>query len=242
MDAPSKYLLALEVIRAIIEYGFGLATMGHLQQICHRGDGHPVIVFPGLGTADNSTRFIRKFLEELGYTVYPWGQGRNLGPRKGIEELLSRLSILVEKISDQHNGDRVSLIGWSLGGIYSREVAKLVPDNVRQVITLGTPFKNLTTSTNAGKLYEVLSGDKTRADPALQERLGIKPTVPFTSIYSKTDGVVSWKSSLEDETDISENVEIPGASHLGLGHNPFVMYIIADRLSQPYNLWKPYHK
>ena len=116
----------------------------------------------------------------------------------------------------------------------------IAPDLVRQVITLGTPFKGLEVATNAGKLYEMLSGDKSHTDRNLHEKLGVKPPVPFTSIYSKTDGVVSWESSLEEETAISENVEIPGASHLGLGHNPLAMYVIANRLSQPRDVWKPF--
>jgi pimeloyl-ACP methyl ester carboxylesterase len=157
-----------------------------------------------------------------------------------MDSMMQTLTYRVREVSEMHGGDKVSLIGWSLGGIYSREIAKSSPDLVRQVITLGTPFKSLDVATNAAKLYQILSGDNSHTDRELHEKLGIKPPVPFTSIYSKTDGVVSWESSLEEESEISQNVEIPGASHLGLGHNPIAMYVIADRLSQPRDSWKPY--
>jgi triacylglycerol esterase/lipase EstA (alpha/beta hydrolase family) len=240
MEAPSKLLLGLEAIRGVCEYGLGWVANLPLLHISPRGDGHPVIVFPGLGTADGSTHFIRTFLEELGYVPYSWGLGRNYGPREGMDILLEQLTTRVQEIYELHGGQKVSLIGWSLGGIYSREIAKQCPDMIRQVITLGTPFKEMEVATNAVRLYEFLSGDKGHSTQELKEQLEIRPPVPYTSIYSKTDGVVNWESSIEELTDISENVEIPGASHLGLGHNPIAMYVIANRLSQPPDSWKPF--
>lgn len=242
MDSPSKLLLTLEGARALYEYGLGWILTMPLQYISPKGDGHPVIVFPGLGGADGSTHFIRNFLESLGYKVYSWGLGRNLGPREGIDKLLEKISERVEYVSDEHGGQKVSLIGWSLGGIYAREAAKLMPDYSRQVITLGTPFKAGSEGTNARILYELLTKDKSHDDPAVIEKIKEKPPVPFTSIYSKSDGVVSWECSLEEESPISQNIEVPGASHLGLGHNPITMHIIADRLSQDPEIWKPYKK
>lgn len=242
MKTPSKIFLSFEAIRALYEYGLGTILNFPLQVISPKGDGHPVVVIPGLGTADASTHYVRTFLSKLEYKCYTWGQGRNLGPRDGFDTLLNHLVDHIEKISNLYDGQKVSVIGWSLGGIYAREIAKMRPDLVRQVITLGTPFKNESAGTNVGFLYELLSKDKSHKNPEVIKRLSIPPRVPFTSMYSKTDGVVHWHSSLEAESPISENIEIPGASHLGLGHNPISIYIIADRLAQKEESWTLYKK
>ncbi len=240
MKSPSKALLSVEGMRAIYEYGLGWLLKVPLEFISPRGDGHPVMVIPGLGTGDGSTHYIRNFIDGLGYESHSWGLGRNLGPRKGLNNLMIQLSDRIKEISKLSGGQQISLIGWSLGGIYAREVAKLEPNLVRQVITLGTPFKGEEGGTNATLLYEILSKDKSHKDPNIIKKIAIPPIVPFTSIYSKTDGVVHWECSIETEGPISENIEIPGASHLGLGHNPISMYVIANRLSQTKILWAPY--
>jgi len=239
MVAPSKFLLSIEFIRAVYEYGLGNLLSVPIKYISPKGDGHPVIVLPGLGTADGSTYFIRNFLTEMGYDVRPWGLGRNLGPTGGIESMTTRLTNLVHNVSKSSGDQQVSIIGWSLGGIYAREVAKLRPSIVRQVITLGTPFKG-GVGTNVDFLYELLSKDMSHKDPNILKKIAIPPPVPFTSIYSKTDGVVHWESSVENAGHQIENIEIPGACHLGLGHNPISMYILANRLSQTRETWSPY--
>lgn len=233
-------LLSLEAIRGIYEYGLGWLLNTPLQFISPQGDGHPVLVIPGLGGSDGSTHYIRNFLEGLGYDAYSWGLGRNLGPRQGMEKMLADLTTRVAEIAAETNGQQVSLIGWSLGGIYSREIAKQRPDLVRQVITLGTPFKYIGEGTNAAKVYEMLSKDTSHRNPEILKRLEERPPVPFTSIYSKTDGVVHWECSIEEESTTSQNIEVPGASHLGLGHNPIAMYVIANRLTQQRDTWSPY--
>ena len=242
MKSPPKLLLILEAVRSVFEYGQSLILNIPLQYISPKGDGHPVVIFPGLGTADGSTHFVRNFLSNIGYQVYPWGFGRNLGPRDGLEQLTIDMVARIRTISEENGGAKVSLIGWSLGGIYAREIAKAAPDLVRQVITLGTPFKGNATATNATMLYELLSKDKSHHDPAFVESIAKRPNVPFTSIYSKSDGVVSWESSLETVTEISENIEVPAASHLGLGHNTISLHIIANRLAQPEDDWQHYKK
>lgn len=239
-ESPSKILLGLEAIRGLYEYGIACLLDTPVKYISPKGDGHPVMVLPGLGTSDSSTRYLRTFLDDIGYSSYPWGLGRNLGPRHGLEALLTTLTDRVRYISDQHNNQPVTLIGWSLGGIYSREVAKNDPDCIRQVITLGTPFKGDVAGTNATLLYEILSGDKSHKDPDMLKKIGMVPPVPFTSLYSKTDGIVHWKCSIEDDSPYSENIEVPGASHIGIGHNPIAMYIIANRLQYNKENWVPF--
>ena len=237
--APSKLLLSIEVIRAVYEYGLGWLLATPLQYISPKGDGHPVIVLPGLGTADGSTHYVRHFLSEIGYDARPWGLGRNLGPQNGMDTMLDQLSSLVHDVSLSAGGQQVSIIGWSLGGIYAREIAKVSPNIIRQVITLGTPFKGVP-GTNADFLYELLTKDLSHKDPEVLRRIAEPPPVPFTSIYSKSDGVVDWEASLENVGPCSENIEIPGACHLGLGHNPISMYVIANRLAQTRETWTPY--
>ena len=238
----SKALLSVEGVRATYEYFLSWYLHNLIYSVSPKGDGHPVMVIPGLGTTDRSTHFIRHFLDEIGYDSYSWGMGRNLGPQQGIDELINNLSDRVEKIYHLSEKKEVSIIGWSLGGIYAREIAKVKPEMVRQVITLGTPFKDASNGTNIKFLYDLLSKDKSYEDPTLMQRIAEKPPVPFTSLYSRTDGVVHWQSSIEDETPLSENIEIHNSSHLGLGHNPLTLLVIADRLQQQKESWTPYNR
>ena len=236
---PSKVLLSVELIRAVYEYGMGWLLNIPVQFISPKGDNHPVIIIPGLGTSDGSTHFIRSFLTNQGYDAHSWGLGRNMGPQHGMEELLQKLTKRTSEVSEMSDGHPVSIIGWSLGGIYAREIAKEIPSIVRQVITLGTPFKG-TDQTNAALLYELLSKDTSHKDPTILKRIAEPPPVPFTSIFSKSDGVVYWESSIEESGKQIENIEVPGACHLGLGHNPISMFIIANRLAQKKDTWVPY--
>ena len=134
MRAPGFVRLALEW-RAPWEFGATMLAGPWLNQLPD-GDGHPVIVFPGLMASDASTKPLRSFLERKRYTTYGWDRGSNLGPKEGVFEHCMEL---VRKLRRLHKR-KVSLIGWSLGGVYAREVAKDLPKDVRQVITLGTPF------------------------------------------------------------------------------------------------------
>jgi pimeloyl-ACP methyl ester carboxylesterase len=140
-------------------------------------------------------------------------------------------------------GEKVSLVGWSLGGIYARELAKELPDCVRSVVTMGTSFSGSHTSTNAWRLFELTSGkDITRE--LQQFDLPVAPPVPTTSIYSRTDGVVAWPASIQKPSKSNprtENVEVI-ASHIGLGLNPTAWWALADRLAQPEGQWKPFER
>lgn len=240
-SAPSKLLLGAEAFRGSYEYVLGWLLKMPIKYISPKGDGHPVVVIPGLGTGDTSTYYIRNFLDDIGYQSHSWGQGRNLGPRNGLDKLLGELLNHITQIHELSGNQPVSIIGWSLGGIYAREIAKLKPEIIRQVITLGTPFNGEPASTNASFLYEMLSKDTSHKDPDVLKKISVPPPVPFTSLYSKTDGVVHWEASIEEPSHMTENIEVPGASHLGLAHNPISMYIIADRLTQNKHSWKPYN-
>lgn len=232
LRAPNLLLLMLEG-RAPWEYAAFIAALPWLRQL-PRGDGHPVIVFPGLGANDVTTVPLRRFLDSLGYRTYPWRQGFNFGPRKGV---LERARADIRALFEKHE-QPVSLIGWSLGGIYARELAKELPDHARCVITLGTPFTGHPRATNAWRFFEMLSG-QTSGDPALMEQIRGTPPVPTTSIYSKSDGIVAWRCSVLDPGPIAENIEVQ-ASHVGMGMNPLALYAVADRLAQPAGQWKSF--
>jgi pimeloyl-ACP methyl ester carboxylesterase len=196
------------------------------------GDGHPVIVFPGLGASDLSTVPLRNFIRQRGYSAYAWEGGFNLGPREGV---LGSCSSLLREVSRRHR-EKVSLVGWSLGGIYAREMAKLHADQARCVITLGTPFTGHPRATNAWRFYELVSGQSAH-DSRLIDGIRQPPACPTTSIYSKTDGVVAWPCSLNEELPHTENIEVH-ASHMGMGMNPLALYAVADRLAQDPACWR----
>jgi pimeloyl-ACP methyl ester carboxylesterase len=232
IKAPSIALLALEA-RASLEFGAGLALWPILQR-APKGDGHPVLIFPGLGAGNLSTLLMRQFLKNRGYAVHPWRYNLNLGPRPGV------IRGCIKQLEDLYHmfDQKVSLIGWSLGGFYAREIAKIMPDMVRSVITLGTPFAGPPKANHAWFFYEFITGLKVN-EPAFETILSEPPPVPTTSIYSRTDGIVAWQCCVQDESHLAENIEVQ-ASHIGMGANPFTLFVIADRLSQPEDDWKPY--
>jgi pimeloyl-ACP methyl ester carboxylesterase len=228
--APGPLLVLLEG-RAPWEYAALVASRPWLKRL-PRGDGHPVIVFPGLGASDFTTLPLRRFLARLGYEPHPWDQGFNFGPRAGV---LDRLQEQLHTLHERH-GRPVSLIGWSLGGIYARELGKALPDLVRCVVTLGSPFTGHPRATNAWRLFEWVSGQSTD-DDALMAELKVPPPVPTTSIYSRTDGIVAWQCSLNEDAPLAENIEVH-ASHIGMGMNPLALYAVADRLAQDPARWR----
>ena len=238
--APPTILSYVEPLRALAEMSTLPAAMGILSS-APRGDGHPVMVLPGFLGSDNSTVAIRNYLTYLGYEVYPWALGRNFGP---VGDLEDRMVDRVVHIAATHERS-VSLVGWSLGGIFARQIAGDAPESVRQVITLGSPFGSPGhggTNVNIAKLYESISGDSIH-DATLDEirRRRRRPPVPCTAIFSRTDGVAVAEVCTEAETDHTDNIEVCG-SHGGLGFNPAVLYAIADRLAQEEDKWAPFDR
>lgn len=206
-----------------------------------RGDGHPVMVLPGFITTDSSTRVLRRFLDGLGYDTHPWMLGRNLGPL-AIGEDAERLVARLEQVHDQA-GRKVSLVGWSLGGVMARLVSRRRPDLVRQIVTLGSPIAGHPRSTNAWRTYQRLTGH--RIDGAnvreLMAESSEAPPVPSTAIYTRGDGVVAWRNCREPESGTTDNIEVPG-SHCGLGFNALVLHAVADRLALPEDGWAPFDR
>jgi pimeloyl-ACP methyl ester carboxylesterase len=195
--------------RAVLELGaFGMAWPWF--SLLPRGDGGPVLVLPGFAGSDRSTLPLRSVLLRLGHDAQGWGLGRNEGPHPDLlQGMVERLDSMVRA-----SGRTVSLVGWSLGGVYARGLARHSPHRVRQVITLGSPFRGT----------EGAQGATT-------------PPVPVTAIFSKTDAIVPWRSAIEDDGPRRESIEVRG-SHLGLGHNPAVIVAVADRMAQPQDRWR----
>ena len=201
------------------------------------GDGHPVLVLPGLAADDQATAMLRSYLRQAGYDARAWELGRNLGPRS-IGADGSRLLMRVEAIA-RSTGRKVSIIGWSLGGLMAREVARAHPHLVRQVITLGTPLIADPKSMRGWQLYELLIGEAVTSEDAYLRLKALRGplSVPSASIYSRSDGVVSWSACIQATSDRSENIKVSG-SHWGLPSNTEVLAVIADRL--PEGTWVPY--
>lgn len=230
---PSNALYVTEPFRGLLDAAL-LPIAGPLLRNAPAGDGHGVLVLPGLLASDRSTAPLRRFLRDRGYYVRGWRLGRNLGPSEAILEGIPQAA---RDLVDRTEGP-VSVIGWSLGGIYARTLALEHPHLVRQVITLGSPFG-------------VAHGHKTRADGAFERlriiharprlapdraRLADALTVPSTSLYSRLDGVVPWRACIAEDTDLHQNVEVR-CSHLGFGFDPASIWCVADRLAQPADDW-----
>ena len=232
---PSRQLLLMEG-RAIWELQSFFALYP-LLRLAPRGDGHPVLVLPGLAASDESTRALRAFLRAQGYHAHGWKLGPNHGPVPGAEaKMQARLTELAER-----HGRKVSLVGQSLGGVFAREMAKRAPGHVRAVITLGSPFAGAPRASNAWELYERVSGGARADDAQRREQRRTPPPLPSTAIYSRSDGIVAWQGCLEREGPRAENIEVEG-SHSGMAHNPVVLYAIADRLAQPEGGWQPFDR
>ncbi|MDM7859660.1 hypothetical protein QTP81_03435 [Alteromonas sp. ASW11-36] len=244
VNRPSR-LNMLREGRALMEFGAAGLMMPLLMR-APKGDGHPVMVLPGFLASDRSTGLLRTFLKMKGYQAVGWGLGRNMGTHiVGGKNLLS--DQLLNQVIELHvrHDCKVSLVGWSLGGILAREIARVIPDCVRQVVSLGSPFNGPKGAAPvAARIFQLINGDMTEREAGAMERMLKPPPVPSSAIYSRTDGIAHWQACRDDwvhESAFAENIEVRG-SHMGLGHNPQVMWIIANRLAQPANQWQPFRQ
>ena len=232
---PPSLFLALSEVRAWQEFGASMA-FAPLLMTAPRGDAHTVLVLPGFMASDASTRLLRAYLRMLGYNAVGWELGRNTGGFYRMRETLrARLTKLHERA-----GHKIALVGWSLGGVFARDLALALPNVVRSVITLGSPFASDISATNARRLYEEVTGEKpTDARPDDLRSLG-GDLAAYLLEPESDDGVVHWKTSLTRENAHTENIEIAFASHLGLGGHPAALWAIADRLAQPEGKFAPF--
>ena len=233
--APGPHLLLREALTGV-ELAQSALSRGYLAGL-PEGDGHPVLVLPGFLASARSTAFLRGFLRSKGYRVYDWGQGRNMGVRQGLR---GRLSARLDHISER-NDRTISIIGWSAGGIYAREIARDNPEVVRSVITMGTPMRGNPRATSAWPAYSMLNKGRNAVDldPAVLAARAEPLSVPTTCIYSRYDGIVAWELCTSLLAPQTENIEVT-STHLGFGHHRRTLGIVADRLAQPEGEWQPY--
>ncbi|UZE95996.1 esterase/lipase family protein [Alkalimarinus alittae] len=223
---PSLLMLALEN-RAFIELGAGLLNTPFLKQKTV-GKGRAVLVIPGFGAGDLTTILLRRYLNKEGYKAYGWGMGINQGTSPAIkEQLYNQIKAL-----HQQTGQKVSIIGWSLGGVFARELGRKLEDDIHSVITLGTPFTGNPYGNHLFQLSLILSGKAfTHKDAEAFDRRAEPPPVKTIAIHSRYDGVVSWQCSLEKETDHTRNIEV-ATSHFGYPFNPKVFSVVAKALEE----------
>ncbi len=205
-----------------------------LTRLLPDGDGHTVLVLPGFTASDVSTRPLRRMLAALGYDAHGWGLGRNMGP---TEAVVAELPTLLDRLV-QTSGAPVSIVGWSLGGVYARFLTGRRPESVRVVVTLGTPVHDeARSSSNASRLFNALRAIHVPNHPMLD---GGSPLArPVTAVHTRTDGIVHWRSCIVQDAPNAENLRVRG-SHSGLGFNPAASYIVADRLALPVGGWAPF--
>lgn len=236
VQRPSLALLGAEPFRAAMELAWHKLAKSVAAQ---PGDGHPVVIFPGLGADGSSVATLRDHCRALGHPAFDWGQGFNTGPAGDLDTWLAALKDRVGELLAGHE-QPATLIGWSLGGLYARELGKLMAPRLRQVITIGTPFNAEADHTHAGWLLRLLSGGSVVFDAALSQRLRTPPPLRTTSIYSRSDGVVAWQSCRHDQRSrLVHDIEVDG-SHLGMGWNREVLAAVTDRLGQAPGPWRRY--
>lgn len=226
MKPPGLLLSLSDVPRALTDVAFLQLAAPLLRRLPRTRRPQSVMVIPGFLGDDRGNGPLIRFLRHLGYTASGWGQGRNLGTQSFSEDSLHKA---LEPLMEAGNG-KVSLIGHSLGGIYAREIARSYPERIDQVITLGSPFgKGRRNASHANRLYQRLNPQQDERDN--EDVLHTPPPVPTTAIYTKADGVVNWRTSLQAGDDHHvHNIKVPG-SHIGLNHNAAVWYWVAKKLA-----------
>lgn len=239
-STPSLLHTLMEPRAAVEPLGLGL--MAPVLCTLPKGDGHPVLVLPGFTAGDSETYLLRQFLNSRNYRVHGWKMGRNVGPMAGLEK---RIVEKVRSLAEEY-GTKVSIIGWSLGGLFARYVAHEVPDLVRSVISLGSPLGCNQDMSGLSPLVNLLARGITAyeftdlVDDISLHRWNHTPPVPTTAVYSRADGLIHWSAACDPlEHDRAENVHVPG-SHCGLPHNALVFAVVADRLAQPDGNWQPF--
>lgn len=241
-QGPSLFNLFTEIPRTLAE--ISTLPMSWLPlRTMPKGDGHTVMVLPGFLAGDESTKVLRMYLERMGYKTTGWGLGRNTGQ---FEIMAKRLPDVFLELAEE-TGEKISLVGQSLGGVFSRELARLYPDQVRQVISLGSPIQMEKSEAVAGVVSRLFEQSTGMSPDDMRDALeyfdeSTPPPVPMTAVYSKGDGVVHWQACMEqEEGQQTENIQVCG-SHCGMAFNPMVYHIIADRLAQAEDGWEKYQR
>ncbi len=197
-----------------------------------RGEGELVLVFPGMGVGDFSTRPLRRYLRRHGFDARGWGLGRNPPDAAAtLARLLPRLEALVLETRSP-----VALVGWSLGGVLARELARLRPDLVRAVVTLGSPVVGGLRHTAIAGFYRIQGWDIEEIDRLVGAANEIPIRVPVTAIWSRRDGIVAWQAAVDSTTPGASNLEATSC-HWALGLDPEVLAVLPERLKRTVRLY-----
>ncbi len=239
---PDRLFSLTEPARMMFDY-VAMKFYQHLLMTLPKGDGHSVLIVPGFSASDDSTRPLREYLNSRNYETCGWQQGFNLGWRTDLLKGLKKIALQ----EYEKSGQKISLIGQSLGGVYARELAREIPEAVRHVITLGSPICDSSgEASSINTLYKALNPEDNLDPGEKNEHHKIKlimsqpPPVPTTAVYSKYDGIVQWQACVQyGKHEMAENVEV-NCSHCGMGFSPLIFYVLADRLSQPKDQWRPF--
>ena len=225
--SPPSRLATLLEFRAPLDWATILLRAPQLLG-APRGDGRPVMLLPGYGTDEGSMRPLGLYLRFLGYDVYDWGLGQNRGD---VDDYVVKVGERASEIQRELGGEALTLIGWSLGGVVARETARLFAGQVREVITLGTPIVGGPKYTVAAERFAKsanLDLDAFEEEVHARNSIGIRQ--PVTSIYSRLDGVVGWRASVDNYNRQANNIRVY-SSHFGIGVNGRVWRLIADILA-----------
>jgi pimeloyl-ACP methyl ester carboxylesterase len=222
---PPPWMLLTEPLRSAMDFA-ALGAAAPWLAGAPMGDGHPVLVLPGLFADNGYTAPLSAFLRTRGYATEAFGRDRNWGDWATLDEVVLPT---LRRLNEQH-GRKVSIVGCSMGGLFAREAARREPDRVRCIVTMGSAASGPSKANYVWPVYALVTGQ-----PA--ESLVVPPApVPSTSVYSRLDGLNDWRTCRLPETPVSENVEIH-SSHLGLIHHPASCWVVADRLAQPEGQW-----
>ena len=213
--------------RVVAETSALLLSLPLLRLHAKRGSGEPVIVLPGFMADDRSTTLLRQYLGHIGYATTPWGLGTNRAP---MMQLLPELARLVNEVADQ-SGQKVRLVGWSRGGILSRELARDMPETIERVVTIGSPVKGGAAASSISRWVQRETGLTPKQMSAIVQTRNQTPIrVPIRAIYSRSDGVVTWKACIDDESSDIKHFEVV-SSHAGLGSNVEVYRLLPELLA-----------
>jgi pimeloyl-ACP methyl ester carboxylesterase len=227
---PHRALMFLEVPRVAGEYVASRAVdlVGPKRP---SGDGRPVLVLPGFRADDRLTGRLRTHLKRHDFRVHGWGLGPNLGL---TDTLVDGLIGRFEELHKQYDAP-VSIVGWSFGGVLARWLAHTYPDDVRQIVCLGSPWRAEGEKTRATAMFERARrthGISDRARPMIELLRGPVP-VPVTAVYSKSDGITGWAGcAVDPATDPPAENVVVRSSHIGMVANPLVLDVVVDRLCQ----------